>query len=172
MFSTAEDAYNAEVIEDEEELATEDSSSSTPRANFHSAILPQLEKHFMQSLVRRSRVQWATPDDSTLVSCQVSKHFSKGNMDYWFGLKRTTRESLQEHENSYLAFGLGSPERVALLPYAFLEPHLDGMFTSPDSMGGVLHWHVRFRNTEQGVALLANRDRTPIDVSDHLLNCH
>ena len=38
-------------------------------------FLPRLEKHFGQPLVKRSRSQWATPDDTVLVSCRVSKQF-------------------------------------------------------------------------------------------------
>jgi hypothetical protein len=171
VFATAEDASgseDAQEVGDEDEA--EEVTPSRPRANFHAAVLPRLETHFAKPLVRRSRVQWATPDDEVLLSCQVSKQFTKGNMDYWFGLKRTTRESLQKHKNPFLAFGLGSPKRVVFLPHVFLDQYLPGFFTSPDSKGEILHWHVRFKNTGSGVALLVNRDRNPVDVTEYLLD--
>jgi hypothetical protein len=169
VFATAEDAQNSETDDAEEEAEIEEITLGEPRANFHAAILPRLERHFSQPLVKRSRVQWASPDDSLLVSCQVSKQFKKGNVDFWFGLKRTTRESLQAHTNSFCAFGLGTPERVVLVPFAVLAPHLDGFFTSPDKNGGVLHWHVRFKTTDSGVALLLDRDKQQMNVTKHLL---
>ncbi|WP_145299535.1 hypothetical protein [Planctopirus ephydatiae] len=167
VFATAEDAQDFESTE--EEVEVDDSAPEKPRANFHAAILPRLEKHFGQPLVKRSRSQWATPDDASLVSCQVSKHFDKGNADFWFGLKRTSRETLQKHKNAFCAFGLGSPDRVVVLPMSFLAPHVDSFFTSPDKEGGILHWHVRFVNTNTGVAMLVDRDRKQLDVTKYLL---
>jgi len=167
VFATAEDAQNSDADEDGESEVEE--VTVDPRANFHAAILPRLEKHFSQPLVKRSRVQWGSADDSLLLSCQVSKLFDKGNAHFWFGLKRTTWESLKEHNNAYCAFGLGSPERVVLVPFAVLARHLDDFFTSPDSEGNVLHWHVRFANTDHGVALLLQRDKSELDVTEYLL---
>lgn len=167
VFATAEDAQDLETAEEEAE--SDESALEKPRANFHAAILPRLEKHFGQPLVKRSRSQWTTPDDSVLVSCQVSKHFDKGNADFWFGLKRTSRESLQEHPKAFCAFGLGSPDRVIVLPMSFLAPHVDAFFTSPDKEGGIMHWHVRFVNTDTGVAMLVERDRKQVDVTPYLL---
>jgi len=167
VFATAEDAQNSDADEDGESEVEE--VTVDPRANFHAAILPRLEKHFSQPLVKRSRVQWGSADDSLLLSCQVSKLFDKGNAQFWFGLKRTIWESLKEHNNAYCAFGLGSPERVVLLPIALLAKHLDDFFTSPDSEGEVLHWHVRFVNTDPGVALLLQRDKSELNVTEYLL---
>lgn len=171
VFATAEDAKDSEVeVEDDEEEI--ESSVEVPKrapANFHAAIIPQLEMHFGSPLVRRSRSQWATPDDAVLVSCRVSKDFKRGNLDYWFGLKRDSRRTLQDHKNAYCAFGLGTPERVVVLPMSFFDPYVDNFFSTPEADGGVLHWHVRFVNTETGVALLVDRDRRQIDVTPYLL---
>lgn len=166
VFATAEDAQDSESVD--EKIDSDETSTESPRSNFHSEILPRLELTFDQPLVKRSRVQWATLDDSVLLSCQVSKEFSKG-AHFWFGLKRTTREALAAHRNSYCAFGLGSPELVVLLPYSFLAPFLDTLFTSPEKGGGIRHWHVRFAKTVAGVALLVDRDKRQVDVTKYLL---
>jgi hypothetical protein len=169
VFATAEDTQYLETEEVDEEAESDDSVPEKPRANFHAAILPRLEKHFGQPLVKRSRSQWATPDDGVLVSCQVSKQFDKGNADFWFGLKRTSRESLQEHKNAFCAFGLGSPDRVVVLPMSLLGPHFDGFFSSPDKAGGIKHWHLRFVNTDNGVSMLIDRDKNRLEVTRYLL---
>lgn len=82
VFATAEDAQDLEAAE--EELEPDESEPETPPASFHSAILPRLEKRLGQPLVKRSRVQWASPDESILLSCQVSKRFT--NRTPTFGL--------------------------------------------------------------------------------------
>lgn len=169
VFATAEDAKDSEVEDEEEEIENSESAPKRAPANFHAAIIPRLEKHFGSPLVRRTRSQWATPDDAVLVSCRVSKHFNKGNLDYWFGLKRDSRDTLQEHKNSFCAFGLGTPERVVVLPMSFFDPYVDNFFSTPEADGGVLHWHVRFVNTDTGVALLVDRDSKQIDVTSYLL---
>jgi hypothetical protein len=170
VFATAEDAQDLETDEADEEAEGDDSAPEKSRANFHGAILPHLEKHFGKPLVKRSRSQWATPDDRVLVSCQASKQFDKGNADFWFGLKRTSRNLLQMHKNAFCAFGLGSPDSVVVLPMSFLDPHIDGFFSSPAKAGGIQHWHIRCLNTDIGVAMLIDRDKKTLDVTTYLLN--
>ena len=111
---------------------------------------------------------WAAPDDSFAVSCQVSRRYPapQGATLYWYGLKRTTREKLSRFRflKAFCAFALGSTEQVVVLPFEFLTPHLDGMFTSPDASGGILHWHLRLRARDGAIELLTQRDSVGIDV--------
>lgn len=167
VFATAEDSADADDERLFEDIKT---TNSAPRAKFHSDVLARLEKHFGKPLVKRSRLQWATPEDDTLVSCQVSKKFEKGGWNYWFGLRRTMQESLEEHPNSYCAFGLGSAARVVLMPYRVIAPYLAQCFTSPDDEGGIRHWHIRFIETPDGVAMLIDRDRNRLDVTQFLVS--
>lgn len=167
VFATAEDAQA--ISEEEAEESTDEPSSAKPRASFYAEIITNLERHLGKSLVKRSRVQWGSPDASVLLSCQVSKEYQRGNADFWFGLKRTTKESLEAHTDPMCVFGLGSPDRVVVLPFSFLAPHLDGFFTSPDNDGGILHWHVRFVRDNDRIQLMANRDQDRIDVTEHVL---
>ena len=55
----------------EDQVDVNGSPPEKPRANFHAAIILRLEKHFGQPLVKRSRSQWATSDDSVLVACHA-----------------------------------------------------------------------------------------------------
>jgi hypothetical protein len=167
VFATAEDASSA--AEEEEEDFVKETEATTVRSSFHSEILPRLERYFGKALVKRSRVLWAPPDNQVLVSCQVSKEYRRAAVHYWFGLKRTTKETLEAHENAYCAFGLSSPEKVVLLKFADLAPHLDGLFTSPAKDGGILHWHIRFSEDQEGIFLLLNRDQDRFPVTEHLL---
>ena len=120
MFSTVEDVQDIETVDAQEEVEVDESAPERPRAKFDAAkILPRLEKHFAQQLVKRSRSQWSSPDGSLLVSCQASKFYTKDGMNYWFGLKRTNQESLMGHQNSFCALELGSYDHVLLIPIPF-----------------------------------------------------
>jgi hypothetical protein len=169
VFATKEDAAPENDAADEE--GTIDREARTPNASFHDLVLPRLEAFFKHSLVRRARVIWAAPNDAMGVSCQVSRQYPapQGRELYWYGLKRTTREKLCAFPKAFCAFGLGTPDLVLILPYEFLEPHLDGMFTSPDASGDILHWHVRLHCNDGLVTLLTQHDSIGIDVSQFRL---
>jgi hypothetical protein len=97
----------------------------------------------------------------------VSRRYdaSQGAERYWYGLKRTTREKLTAFPKAFCAFGLGTPERVAVLPYAFIEKHFDSIFSSPDALSGILHWHVRLRSRGDTLELLTQHDSVGVDAS-------
>ena len=139
------------------------------RATFHAEIIPRLAKHFGKTLSKRGGVVWASDDASVVVSCQASRRFDRSDQHYWFGLKRSTKEILERDSNAFSAFGLGTPQKVVLLPYTLLAENLQHFYTSPDGHGGVLHWHIRFREHEGRLYLLVSPDHDSIDVSPHLL---
>lgn len=167
VFATKEDTETDEPAEDL--VAAEGEQAKAPNSSFHASVIPRLEKYLEHPLVRRARVVWAAPDDTVGVSCQVSRRYDapQGKNLYWYGLKRTTRDKLSSFPKAWCAFGLGQPEQVVLLPYDLLARHLEGMFTSPDSAGEVLHWHIRLRTDGSKVELLTVRDSLGVDVTRH-----
>lgn len=169
VFATKEDA-EPELIVPLDETEGDD-QEKPPNASFHDLVLPRLEKHLGKPLVRRGRVIWAFPDNSLAVSCQVSRRYDAPQEQdlYWYGLKRTTREKLAVFPKSWCAFALGRPDDVVMLPYEFLANYLDGMFTSPDADGGILHWHVRLRRAGGRTNLLTQRDSVGVNVTEYHL---
>lgn len=111
----------------------------------------------------------STADGSTLVSCQVSKEFPRADRQFWFRLERTTKESLESHPNAFCAFGLGSPDRVLLMPFPSVAGLLDRMNVSPDGDGDVLHWHLVFNGSDDRVEMFAGRAGDRPDVSRYLV---
>lgn len=171
VFETSEDVQN----DASPELPTPEADGPRKKpANFHLQILPLLERHFGQPLVKRGRVIWKSLDEAILVSCQVAteRNDKPGENLYWFGLKRKTAEVLQAKSGSLAAFGLGSAEIVVALPYELLQKNLDRFFNSPDESGGVFHWHVRFTRDGNRVYLLTNKDRDRLEVTQHLIKSH
>jgi hypothetical protein len=103
------------------------------------------------------------------VSCQISKKFDRRDCDYWFGLGRAAKESLEQHANAYCAFALGKSNRLVLLPYRLLANNLSLMYTSPDDDGSVRHWHIRFREKNDRLELLLAPETDNIDVTDNIV---
>lgn len=138
-------------------------------ASFHAEVIPRLEQRFGSPLVQKSRVLWSSSNNSILVSCQVSKKYEHRSQDFWFGLKRATKEALDAHPNSYCAFGLGSPDCVILVPYRRLAENLEYLNTTPHKDGGVFHWHVSFRESFGHLELLLSPKADNLDVTEFLL---
>ena len=116
-----------------------------PAIDTYSEKLKILEKGFQavlkETLVKRTRVQYMTPDKSTIVGCWISKeHNPDKNPAYWFGFDLHQKDSLQSARNAYLAFGCGSSNRVILIPFSEFEPWLEGMsITQKDDRH---RWHI------------------------------
>ncbi len=151
-----------------EEIA-EENEQDAETASFHAEIIPRLEEQFETSLVRQSRVLWSSPNNSTLVSCQVSKKYLGKTQEYWFGLKRTTKSTLESHPSSFCAFGLGSPDNVVVLPFRVITNSLPHLNTSTDTNGNIIHWHICFRESFGHMELLLSPKTDNIDVTDFVL---
>lgn len=170
VFATVEDAQDGDTppVDLEAETRSEQTERDQP-VSFHDEVIPKLERHFGSPLVKRSRVIWATADDATHVSCQVSKKYQRSNPHFWFGLKQSTRRQLESADQAYCAFGLGSPDRVVLLALDDLAVQLPEMYTSNNADGDVIHWHIRFEVVGNTTLLLTNGSEGNIDVTDRLL---
>ncbi len=166
IFETAEDAQSEDK---DEETTLEDASERIAPASFHSNVLPKLERRFSSSLVKQARVLWASPDGKLLLSCQVSREYQRAGMNYWFGLKRTTKERLEKHGNAYCAFGLGDAKRVLLFRYSELAPLLEHCHTSPEPNGQILHWHIRFVKRDERIEMQLPSTHDNLDVTDLLV---
>jgi hypothetical protein len=169
VFATVEDVQEPVTEIDDEPNAGERTARTrlvTP-VKFHSAVVDRVERTLGQPLVRKSRVLWATADGSRLLSCQVSKEYTRRFVHYWFGLKQTTRSQLEEATDAQCVFGLGSPEIIVMIPLPEMLRHLDDFLTSPDSSGGIMHWHVRFERDDQRILLMTHRDQERVDVTGY-----
>ena len=173
VLATAEEAEEVEPEAEPEidgpEIIKEHVQVRVTPASFHDRVLPRLARHFGDELVKRGRIVWATPDDATLVTCQVSKqHEGRGGDNrYWFAVKRKTALRLAEHPNAYCAFACGSPEQLIVLPYDVLSPLFKAMPTSADSGGGILHWHVTIRDREGTLDLITNGEADSPDLRQY-----
>jgi len=172
VFATAEDVQD----DDDQEAVAADEGEAEPlhtrsvAANFHAEILPKLERHLRTPLVKRSRVLWSSPDNATLVSCQVSKTYPGHSASlYWFGLKAGTEQRLASHGGAMCAFGLGSPAEVVLLPFEIIRQNIGAFLVTQRPDGEVGHWHIKFRKSGDRIDLLTEGGSAGTDVRQYLL---
>lgn len=145
-----------------------DNDSSKAAVDFHLEMLDRVQERFEKKLVQQSQSLWAPTDNSALLSCRASKKYEKRSHDYWFGLKLSAKEQLEEHSNAWCAFGLGSAEKVVLIQFSEIAAKLNSMSTSANEDGSIIHWHFRFKEEgDQMLLLLGARDH--FNVTEFLL---
>jgi len=156
-------------LSDEPLPEPDDGHSEESQSSFHTEIIPHLEKHFGKSFVKHSRSLWVASDESVVVCCQVSKEHHRQAFQFWFGLIRATKETLESHRDGFCAFGLGTSNKVLLFPYNRLAFYLDSLNTSDDEDGAVRHWHVLFRESAGRIEMVMPPDEQNVDVTEFLL---
>jgi hypothetical protein len=170
LFSATEDIkQEAATTEVEEEPAKKKTKESkfTPVA-FHDACILRIQAFLHETLIKRSRAQYSSPDKSVLVYCAVSKeHNSDTNPSYWFAFHPHQKTSLQSVPKACVAFGCGSSKRVLLIPFSDFESWLDGMWTTQKD--DRYYWHVAISRTGDTYTLHRKRGQKNIDLTSYLL---
>ena len=142
VFSTSEDLQSEAPTEEElAEPTTSEKTKLTAAANFHDECIERVSKHLKISLIKEGKNRYTSPGKSLGVSCAVSKEYPKpGKTEYWFAFHTSQLNYLSEKQEAYACYGCGSPEKVLLLPFGFLEPLLDQMYTTDTKTR--LYWHI------------------------------
>lgn len=140
LFSTAEEVKYGET-EQLPELDDEVGSETSSKASFTEGCVAKVERHLRQTIVKRSRVFYSSPDDTVLLVCLVSKVHSRARQRRcWFAFRSTHRSFLAQSENSYVVLGCGSEEITLLIPLADFENWLEEMHVT--DIDGRIYWHV------------------------------
>lgn len=142
VFSTTEDLQQEDppTAERNDEPASSE-QEKTPPARFHQDCLQRIQRALDESLVRRSRATFSTPDDQLRVVCAVSKEYEHSDYTaYWYAFHPHQVEFLETASDSFVAFGCGSPEQILLIPFKSFVPWLDAMHRTEREKS---YWHVR-----------------------------
>ncbi len=172
LFSAAEDIKQetVEAAEGEEEV-TDTNKTKQPKFTpvaFHDACMARVQSVLGETLVKRSRANYSSPDKSIVVNCAVSKeHNPETNPNYWFAFHPHQRESLQSSSKSYVVFGCGSSKRILLIPFSDFQSWLNGMWITQreDSY----YWHVVIYRAGEKYSLHRKKGEKNIDVTKYLL---
>ncbi len=170
VFSTAEDVRAVDV---EDEDIDEKGNERTPKfapASFHEACVERIKTHLSKNLIKRSRGNYANPEGTLRLTCQVSKEHQKYSSGpvYWFGFHGHYVEWLSSAETSYAAFGCGSEANLLLIPFHEFEEFLDGLNTTEKE--NRKYWHVQVHNEDGKYILRRKTGFDHIDVSKYILS--
>jgi hypothetical protein len=167
IFFTADD-IKQEVVETEHNEGSRSIDDSSIPATFYEACIDRIQVHSGQSLIKRSRVSYSTPDDSLRLVCVVSKIYERqGAPQYWFAFHPYQKQYLEGVETAFIALGCGSAENVLLIPIRDFVNWLDQMnVTEKDNR---FYWHVNIRQENKRLFLLRKKGAARIDLSPYNL---
>lgn len=169
LFSATEE-IKQETITVQEEQA-DDKKSKEPKTApvaFHDACIARIQAYLNETLVKRTRAQYSTPDKSMLVNCAVSKeHNPDTSPNYWFAFHPHQRDALKNAQKAFVAFGCGTSKRVLLIPFSEFEHLLDGMWITKKN--DQLYWHVVIYRKGEKYSLQRKKGIKNIDVTPFLI---
>lgn len=171
VFSTTEEVQQ----QGDEQIPEEaDERSGTPIERkfspvaFNDQCIARIEKHLGKRLVKRSKIKFATPDESLAVVCAVSKEYDRSSQPYyWYAFHPHQEQFLKDAHESYVALGCGSEERLLLIPLADFEQWLPGMNVTHKE--DRFYYHIQV--TEEGgrLYLVRKKGQPKIELTKYLL---
>jgi hypothetical protein len=170
LFSTTEDIKQEEGTT-VEEAAPADKKSKEPKFTpvaFHDACIARIQVLVHETLIKRTRAQYSSPDKSVIVNCAVSKEHDPGTTpNYWFAFHPHQRETLSLASKAYVAFGCGTSKRVLLIPFFDFEQWLEGLWiTQKDDRS---YWHVVIYRKDERYTLHRKKGEKSVDLTRYLL---
>ncbi|MGA9779239.1 MAG: hypothetical protein WBS33_13295 [Verrucomicrobiia bacterium] len=169
VFSTAEDVKKEEelpeIADDEEE---EQRKPKFIPSNFRDACASRVQKHLGQPLVKRSFAVYSSPDENLAVICINSREYKKPkNLDYWFAFHPHQRDLLQNHKQTFVALGCGSPETILLIPGKVFVSWLDRF--NKTEREDKFYWHVKVRKNSERYTLHVKKGAGSIKLNEYLI---
>lgn len=162
VFSTTEDLQQEDPPTPEPNDEPTSEQERTPPARFHKDCMQRIQRALDESLVRRSRATFSTPDDRLRVVCAVSKEYEHSDHTaYWYAFHPHQVEFLEAAAESFVAFGCGSPEQILLIPFKRFVPWLDAMHRT-EREHEKSYWHVRVHRHTDGSFHLRLRKGTDV----------
>ena len=147
IFVTSKDLQIELPTEEEiEEVATEKKTRvasedrSTP-VSFNEECFLKVKNKLGLNLVKQSRASYSNQEKSTALICAISKEYEQGQYTkFWFAFHPHQQEYLNDFQNSYVAFGCGSPDDTLLIPFKEFEPFLKNCGTTENEER--MYWHI------------------------------
>lgn len=131
-----------EVLDEDNEIAENDSpKTKTSPVNFHRECLDRVQSRLGFNLIKQTRISYSNKEKSTGLICSISKPHKQGKFKkYWFAFHPHQQEFLNKFNNSYIAYGCGSPDNTILIPFKDFEPLIKNFWTTSNS--DRMYWHV------------------------------
>jgi hypothetical protein len=170
LFSTTEDIKQDEgtTVED---VAPVDKKTKEPKFTpvaFHDACIARIQAHLKETLIKRTRAQYSSPDKSLVVNCAVSKeHDPDTTPNYWFAFHPHQKETLRLASTAYVAFGCGTSKRVLPIPYSEFDQWLEGLWITQKE--DRFYWHILINRKDEKYTLHRKKGEKGVDLTKYLL---
>lgn len=146
-----EEPLGEEIIEDKKQKKSQE--ERTVPVNFHEECLKRIETKLNINLIKQSRISYSNKDKSTGLVCAISKPHKQGQFQkFWFAFHPHQQDFLADFENSFVAYGCGSPDNTFLIPYKEFEPFVKNFWTTENDER--MYWHIviHYRNKKYFLA--------------------
>jgi DNA-dependent RNA polymerase auxiliary subunit epsilon len=169
LASTTEDIREVSETDGEQETASEKAPKRFTPVAFNNEVAESVAKHLGKDLKKATRSLYVSADQATAVRCLVSKAHKPGESTYyWYAFHPYYKDSLNEYEKTFIAFGCGSPEKVLLFSLDTFVSWLDNM--NMTQVADKMYWHVHFLQSQSGsIKIVFKKGAHPIDVTKNLI---
>lgn len=168
VFSTAEDVKKEETASEVEDVDEEQRKPKFTPINFRDACAARVQKYLGQPLVKRSLAVYSSPDENLAVICINSREYKKPkHSGFWFAFHPHQRDLLQQHKQTFVALGCGSPEAVLLIPGIKFVKWLERFHIT--ELEDRFYWHVRVDKDKEGYVLRVKKGAEGIRLNEYLL---
>jgi hypothetical protein len=133
-------------------------------------------KHLGTPLEKIKQIYFQGTEKPTKVVCAVSKEYPRATeIEYWYGFTPAQKAFLSSSEESYIAYGCGSPEKIILIPFDAFHPYLKNMLTTPPTsdesqFDKIRHFHVYIYEKNSRFYLAQSRISSRIEVTQYLIS--
>ncbi|MEO0684418.1 MAG: hypothetical protein AAFY76_05055 [Cyanobacteria bacterium J06649_11] len=174
LFTTSKDANlddeaDEEDVEEKELTPVEREKKFTP-VKFYQGCIERIQKHMDVNLRKSLRITWIDDEKDIHVKCSISKlHDKLSYSQYWFAFHPHQREYLRSYENSYMAFGCGTPDRIVLFPFADFDELVDNMNITEREDRHYWHVHIQERNGQYFILQSKSDTSEPVDITKYVI---
>jgi hypothetical protein len=156
LFTTAREIWSPPAVVADEEPAVQ---SSGP-ANFHADCIRSAQNHLGVVLSKLSQTRYAAGEQGTRLVCAVSaEHNESGGIPYfWFGVRHSQLEFLEQAPSAWLCLGCGSAKQTLLVPPSVITPLLPQMSETTRENRELWHVVVHRKNGKLVLRLLGGID--------------
>ena len=109
--------------------------------SFHDECVTKIENHLRFTLIKQTRISYATKDKSTGLICSISKSHKQGKFEkFWFAFHPYQEEFLTDFGAGFVAYGCGSPQDILLIPFSAFKPLIQYFWTTEKE--NKMYWHI------------------------------
>lgn len=134
-------------------------------AEFGLSSVERISRHIGGMFARLSQARYESSHGVRFLGLSSKLHDApEGQTRFWFGIRRSQREFLKDTDAAWIAFECGSPQKIALFPFAKFQPFFASLGETEGS-----HWHVDSREEDGRLVLLLPLTSERIDVSSYVV---